>query len=91
MNIEKIKQFIELKKELYKEGVIATGSEGEYIQVKEEKMFGLPNLKVIARNSDEYPYEISTHIDGIEFLTVISEDEKHLFPELFEEVESDAV
>jgi hypothetical protein len=87
MNIDKIKQFLELKDELHDMGVIGVNMyRGRHeLQVSAEKMVGSENLEIEHHGDLEYPYYLTGEKDGLSLRSVASEEQmKQHFSHLLE-------
>ena len=87
MNIDKIKQFLELKDELHDMGIIGVNMyRGRHeLQVSAEKMVGSENLKIDHHGDLEYPYHLEGKKEGLVLRSVASEEQmKQHFPHLLE-------
>ncbi|MDP4087624.1 MAG: hypothetical protein Q8934_23965 [Bacillota bacterium] len=86
MNIEKIKEFNAIREELLNDGVIAVDMWGDYVHVSTKKLAEIvdyPNVKVETREGDpKYPYTVTTVVDGIKLLFVLTEEEFFQDPQL---------
>jgi hypothetical protein len=84
MNVNKIKEFIDMRKELNGMGVIGVNLHADEVQVKSEVLATMDNLQFHDYGTDEYEYryEIFTHVDGIKIFTVCTGEElETLFPQ----------
>jgi hypothetical protein len=84
INMEKIKEFIALREELYAAGVIGVDMYADDVHVKKQALLALPDLKIESGYSEEYPYFVSTVVDGIKLHCILSEEEFAKYPQLQE-------
>ncbi|WHY76104.1 hypothetical protein QNH20_18505 [Neobacillus sp. WH10] len=84
MNLEKIKEFIAIRNDLYEAGVIALDLYSDSVHVKKTLLVDVPDLQVEFLGDDvEYPFEVFTVCDGIKlFCVVTNEQMSELFPQL---------
>jgi hypothetical protein len=90
MNIEKIKEFIALRKGLLETGVIGLDPYADIVHIYKAKLANESDLHIEKRGCHEYPYEISTVRDGIKLFCIATDEEllKH-FPQFVEYMEED--
>jgi hypothetical protein len=89
MNIEKIKEFIALRKELRVNGVIGLSVWDDRVHVEAEKLVNV-DVQVLKRNCLEFPYEISTKEEGITIFAVLTQEKlNQLFPQFTDYMEED--
>lgn len=86
MNMETVKQFIQLQKELTAEGVIAVDMYDNSFQVKAKTIASMPELTFSNRDSQDYPYKFSAEINGIKFFSILSVEELENHQELMQVV-----
>jgi hypothetical protein len=89
MNINKIKEFIAIREDLYSAGVIGLDLYSNEVHVKKDKLVELPNLKVKTGYSEDYPYYVYTAVDGIELHSIFTEEEFAQYPQLQGYMEDD--
>lgn len=90
MNIEKIKQFIEIRNDLSKSGVIGLSLYADEIHMLPEVLANEQDLTLKIRQYDEYPYEISTIRDGIKIFCIANKENlAKFFPQFLEIVEKE--
>jgi hypothetical protein len=88
MNIEKIKEYIALREELYAAGVIGLNIHQNEVQMDKEVLAGESDLQIEKRDCDEFPYEISTVRDGITIFCLATDEElQEFFPQFVEKEE----
>ncbi|NRD80335.1 hypothetical protein HPT25_23720 [Bacillus sp. BRMEA1] len=87
MNIEKMKEFIAIRKDLKNAGVIGLSLYDDAIHVN-HKTFGMkeiPELQLEVRvndiESDDYPYKIFFIKDGIEIYSVLKKADLAEYPQ----------
>jgi hypothetical protein len=82
MNIDKIKEFIAMREDLYDAGAIGVDMYSNRVHVKKNELVELPNLSVETGYSEEYPYYVYTKVDGIELFCILTEEEFYQYPQL---------
>jgi hypothetical protein len=88
MNIEKMKEYVRLERELKEEGVFGFHVEGAF-QVRDEMLKDEPNLQLQYRDSNEYPYEIYVQHDGIIIYAIITAGQLKDFPQFKEQAKGE--
>lgn len=79
MNIEKLKQFIGLARELTDEGVLGLSYFFKEFHVNKKALLGMEDIQIEKRNDRDYPYEIFVRVEGIKLFGLAkAEDIKHL-------------
>jgi hypothetical protein len=79
MNIELIKQFADLTKDLREQGVF--GIQENKLQVRTETLVTLPNLQIEVYPSATYPYKVFIEVDGILVFSILTSTELEQFPQ----------
>jgi hypothetical protein len=88
MNMEKIKAFIQLAQELETEGMY--GFHNQEMHVSREVIQRMNNLQIKVRHSENYPFEISTKVDGIKIFALAGPEELKEFPQ-FQNIRKEAI
>lgn len=89
MNIEKIKEFIALRSELRASGVLGLSVWDDKIHMEAGKLVNA-DVQVSTRNCSDFPFEISTNIDGVEIFAVLTKEKlNQLYPQFTEYLEED--
>ena len=81
LDVEAIKQFLELRQKLLKGGVININFRLGDVLVNLETLIDVPNIKIQKRDSELYPYEIRSKFDEVEVYAIAKEDELKKFLE----------
>lgn len=82
MNIEKIKEFIALRSELYASGVIGLNLYEDAVHVDSSKLVGAADLQIASRGWEKYPYEVSINQDGIKIFAILTKTQlEELYPQ----------
>lgn len=84
MNIEKIKEFINIRKDLKESGVIGLDLWENKVHLSMNELINLPGLNVVHCGSEKYPYEAFAIVDGIEFFAVFNSRDLEKYPQLKE-------
>ncbi|MEH7355113.1 hypothetical protein V7150_16265 [Neobacillus drentensis] len=84
MNIEKIKEFIAIRNDLYETGVIGLDLHSDSVHVKKTLLVDTPDIQVEFLGDDlQYPFEVFTVCDGIKLFCIATNEEMaELFPQL---------
>lgn len=82
MNIEKIKEFINLKNEIAADDVIGFHFHDNKIHVRQKDLKGFENLQIKYRGDGNYPFEVSVNFDGFEIFALIEAEDIKEFPQL---------
>ena len=83
MNIEKIKEFISLRQDLYSSGVIGLDVYDDKVQVTAKELIGYDDLQLESRNDEPYPFRVFIIRDGIKIYTIVSTEALNkYFPQL---------
>jgi len=81
LDVEAIKQFLELRQKLLKGGVININLRLGDVLVDLGTLMDAPNIKIQKRDSELYPYEIRSKFDEVEVYAIAKEDELKKFLE----------
>jgi hypothetical protein len=81
VNIEKMKEFINLKNEITADAAIGFDFHNNKIHVKHEDLMGFENLQVKYRGDGNYPFEISAKLDGFEIYAIVKAESINDFPQ----------
>ena len=81
LDVEAIKQFLELRQKLLKGGVININFRLGDVLVDLGTLMDAPNIKIQKRDSELYPYEIRSKFDEVEVYAIAKEDELKKFLE----------
>jgi hypothetical protein len=95
VNIELIKRLADLRNqfnelqsefqsEFQKEGVYTIRINGS-VQVSTSKLIGKANLEISSRDSEDYPFEISTVVEGIKIYAIANVEDITKFPQFKEQ------
>lgn len=95
MNIEKIKLFLGMADDLYKDGIIAVDMSDKDIHMRNEQFMELPRhgVQFESTGREEYPWEAYSVIDGIKFFTLLTKEsyEQYTQPYMHEDVKLDGM
>ena len=81
VDIERAKEFIKIRDELYKQGVIGIPFFEDSIHVRLDVLLDVENIKIEEERGPliKYPYKISARIDGITFFALADDIKLHEF------------
>jgi len=82
VDIERAKEFIKIRDELYKQGVIGISFFEDSIHVLLDVLLDVENIKIEEERNNpliKYPYTVSARIDGITFFALADDIKLHEF------------
>jgi hypothetical protein len=74
INLDLIKQFADLQKQVMSNGVYGFYTDGS-IQVSAKDLLDVPNVQVKSYDSKEYPFQAFVIINGIKLFGLLSKEE----------------
>lgn len=91
MNVEKMKEFVQVANELQSEGVygFSVGIKQCGFHVSDEKLVNEPNLQIKGRGGSDYPYEIYVEHDGFKVFALIKTEQLKDFPQFKEQTKTE--
>lgn len=75
MNMETIKQFINIRQDLQESGVIGINVWDDSVQIRFSEMVNLPDITVEPFNYENFKYRAVAMVDGIKFYSIFTEIE----------------
>jgi hypothetical protein len=82
INVDLIKQYADVRKQLVESGVFSSTIVDGELHVSAVTLVNEEGLNVEDRGDEKYPYEISITIDGIKIFGLMSEEQFKQYPQL---------